>query len=62
VIRGNVVLNTLSARSISTLLRDQIYIEPAIVWQRTLDASVETMLKFSTLTIKKKFEKKYVPS
>jgi hypothetical protein len=26
VIRGNVVLNTLSARSTSTLLRDQIYI------------------------------------
>ena len=27
VIRGNVVLNTLSARSTSTLLRDQIYIK-----------------------------------
>jgi hypothetical protein len=33
VIRGNVVLNTLSARSTSTLLRDQICINSSSSWQ-----------------------------
>jgi hypothetical protein len=33
VIRGNVVLNTLSARSTSTLLRDQICINSSSNWQ-----------------------------
>jgi hypothetical protein len=33
VIRGNVVLNTLSARSTSTLLRDQICINSPSSWQ-----------------------------
>jgi hypothetical protein len=50
VIRGNVVLNTLSARSTSTLLRDQICINSPSIRQVSglAELSYATVFKFSS--------------
>jgi hypothetical protein len=50
VIRGNVVLNTLLARSTSTLLRDQIYINSPSIQQVSglAELSYATAFDFSS--------------
>jgi hypothetical protein len=55
LIRGNIVLNTLSARSISTLLRDQICINSPSSRQvpRPSRTVLRDRLRFSLYTIKR---------
>jgi hypothetical protein len=50
VIRGNVVLNTLSARSTSTLLRDQICINSPSSWQVPDLAELSYAIAFDSST------------